>query len=90
MYSQQTCPRGKRERSPRIWKAGRETDPPWLRGKTLTTLVAAALEHGPSSLSGHAGPKAVGLAALALVRLIGPLHVSSLTVQRRGTSPAGA
>jgi hypothetical protein len=49
-----------------------------LRRQPLATLVAPALEHSPTSARAHALPKTVRLLALALVRLICPLHVPSL------------
>ena len=78
---QQTSPRGTHGRSLRIARVGRETDPPWLRGQALTTLVASALDHSPAGASAHPGSKAVSLLALTLVRLVRPLHYSSLAAR---------
>ena len=45
-----------------------------LHGETLATLSATAGENGTATLGGHTGAEAVGLGALALVRLVRTLH----------------
>lgn len=49
--------------------------------QTLAPLGAATGEHGAAALGGHTGTEAVGLGALALIRLIRTLH---------GVHPPGA
>ena len=43
-------------------------------GEALATLGATTGENGTAALGGHTGAEAVGLGALALVRLVGTLH----------------
>lgn len=45
-----------------------------LDGKALAALGATASENGAAALGGHTSTEAVGLSALALVRLIRTLH----------------
>ena len=45
-----------------------------LDGETLAALGAATSEHLTAALGGHTSTEAVGLGALALVRLIRTLH----------------
>lgn len=42
--------------------------------ETLAALGAATGENGTAALGRHTGTEAVGLGALALVRLVGTLH----------------
>lgn len=45
-----------------------------VRGQSLTTLRAAALENGTAVLGGHPGAEAVLLGTTTVVRLIGSLR----------------
>ena len=78
---QQTDPRGRRGQSLPIATAGRVSDSRRLRRQTLATLVAPALEHSPSRARAHPDPEPMSLLALALVRLVRPLHYSSLAAR---------
>ena len=62
-----------------------------LGGEPLAALGAAALEKRPAGAAGaHARAKAVGACALALLGLVGPLHVRATegTRSRRDAFPA--
>ena len=50
--------------------------PALLHAETLATLGTTTGQNSTAALGGHAGAEAVGLGALALVRLIRTLHVS--------------
>ena len=50
-----------------------------LHAETLAPLVAASLEYGTAALGCHAGTEAVALGTLTSVRLIGALHIVSLS-----------
>ena len=47
---------------------------PFLHAKTLAALAAASSQDGTTTLGSHASTEAVGLGALALIRLISALH----------------
>src|SRR5262245_15800385 len=87
-----TGPAGTRARTPRCATAGDGEEaranaalqsdrggaggPHASDGQALAALVAAALEHEPAGTRAHTGAKPVGAGALALLGLIGALHVS--------------
>src|SRR4051812_9472715 len=60
-----------------------------LDSQSLAALVAAALEHEPAGAGAHTGTKPVGAGALALLGLIGALHVSRTpSVRGLGAAPS--
>ena len=46
-----------------------------LDGEALATLCATTREYGAAALSRHTGTETMALSALALVRLVGALHI---------------
>src|SRR5262249_3719616 len=58
-------------------------------GRSVAALVGAALEHEPAGTRAHTGTKPVGAGALALLGLIGALHVSRTpSVRGLGAAPS--
>ena len=55
------------------------TDTSALHAKTLAALGTTSSEDGTATLGRHTCTEAVGLGALALIRLIGALHIFSLS-----------
>ena len=51
----------------------------YLDGELVTALGTTTSEHGTAALGCHAGTEAVALGTLTSVRLIGALHIVSLS-----------
>ena len=90
--SRARSPRGRRGRTRRCARGGgacrHRSDPTVARSsgrEALAAFAPAALEDRAAAARPHPGPEPVGLGALALLRLVGPLHLAGAVYGRAGS-----